>query len=423
MTLPPTYGAIGAITKDASQVGGRVKKYFLVFFACLFIFAGCSDKKKYDKAVFIFDKHSVEKVDSARVRNLLNQRGFAGLQAIDKYAKIVSHKKKVKFYGSNTDIKNIGVLFDGTLDDVYVRRVFNNSPASKNNVRDGDKVLSVDYADAKELDDDIVKFKLQRRSLKESFSVSVKKERFLFPRIFGFLINKNAAYLKVGSFFKGSSEIIEQGLSVLTKMGASSIVIDLRYNNEGSMKELSRAIALFYPAKKLMFSVKSERPGYTKDFHSSVEGKFSKIKLVVLVNKDTSMAGEIFAQALKENNKAFIMGSNTAGKVSLQKTFKLSGKEGLAITIAKLLPSSGLDMEGKGVAVDFEVELDEEKEKDLKELWFTGSSIVLLEDPYYKKAVTKMDMARNGKYTVGWGQCGFGGNLRGLIWPETANTP
>ncbi len=370
-----------------------MKKYLLVFLAGLFVFCGCSDKKKYDKAVLIFDKHSVKKVDSARVRNLLNQRGFAGLQAIDKYAKLVPAKKKVKFYGSNMDIKNIGALFDGTLDEVYIRRVFNNSPAAKNNIRDGDRVLSVDYDDTKEINDDIVKFKLKRRAVKEPFAVSVKKERFLFPRIFGFPLSRTAAYIRVGSFFKGSSNIIEQGLAGLIKMGAKSIIIDLRYNNDGSMHELAKSINLFYPAKKLMFSVKSERPGYTKDFHSSVAGKFSKIKIIILVNKDTSMSGEIFAQALKENNKAFILGSKTAGKVSIQKTFKLSGKEGLSITVAKLFPPSGIDMAGKGLDIDFKVELDEQKEKDLKNLWLTGSSIVLLKDSYYKEAVTKVKIA------------------------------
>ncbi len=49
-------------------------------------------------------------------------------------------------------------------------------------------------------------------------------------------------------------------------------------------------------------------------------------------------------------------------------------------------------MAGKGLDIDFKVELDEQKEKDLKELWFTGSSIVLLEDSYYKEAVTKVKL-------------------------------
>ncbi|MCK5583995.1 MAG: hypothetical protein KAI33_09395 [Elusimicrobiales bacterium] len=363
-------------------------KYFLVFFAGLFVFGGCSDKKKYDKAIFIFEKHSIKKVDSSRVRNLLNQRGFAGLQAVDKYAKLIASGKKIKFYGNNTDIKNIGALFDGNLDNLYVRRVFNNSPAFKNNVRDGDKVLAADYDnDAQDSTGDTVKFKLQRRSAKKPFFVSIKKEKFLFPRIFGFPLNQNTAYVKVGSFFKGSSKIIEQGLTGLIKTGAKSIILDLRYNNGGNINELSRSINLFSPDKKLMFSVKSHKPGYAKDFHSKGKGKFSEVKLIILVNKDTSMSGEIFAQVLKENNKAFIMGSETAGKVSIQKTFKLLRGEGLSITVAKLFPSSGIDISGKGVDIDFKINTQDEK--NLKELWLTGSSIVLLKDPYYKEAVKK----------------------------------
>ena len=177
MTLPPAYSLEANSKKPQAafitpQVGGRVRKYLLIFFAGLFIFAGCSDKKKYDKAVFIFEKHSMEKVDAAHIRNLLNQRGFAGLAAIDRYAKIIA-PQKVKFYANDMDIKNIGALFDGTLDEVYVRRVFNNSPAFKSNIRDGDKVLSVDYDDTKNNTDNIIKFKLERRLIKEPFFVSL----------------------------------------------------------------------------------------------------------------------------------------------------------------------------------------------------------------------------------------------------------
>jgi hypothetical protein len=50
-----------------------MKKYLLVFFAGLFILGGCSDKKKYDKAVFIFEKHSLKKIDALKNRKLLNE--------------------------------------------------------------------------------------------------------------------------------------------------------------------------------------------------------------------------------------------------------------------------------------------------------------------------------------------------------------
>jgi carboxyl-terminal processing protease len=367
-----------------------MKRYLSILIIALFVFVGCSDKKKYDKAVFIFEKHSMAKFDSSRIRDLLNKRGFAGLKSVDRYAHIISPKKKIKFYAEQMEIKNTGALFDGTLDEVYIRRVFKNSPAAKNNMRDGDKVLSVDYDDTKENTDNVIKFKLKRRSIKKPFYVSVKKERFFFPKIFGFPINKDSAYIRVGSFFKGSSKIIEQGLSGLIKTGASSIIIDLRYNGMGSMRELSQSLDIFYPAKKLMFSAKSRVPGYTKDFHASSKEKFPKVKFIILVNKDTSMSGEIFAQALKENNKAFIIGSKTAGKVSIQKIFKLSAKEGLSLSVSKLMPASGIDMEGHGIVIDFKIEAEDER--NLKDLWLTGSSIVLLEDPYYKEAVKRVKL-------------------------------
>ena len=86
------------------------------------------------------------------------------------------------------------------------------------------------------------------------------------------------------------------------------------------------------------------------------------------------------------------MGSKTAGKASIQKTFKLLGKEGLSITIAQLFPPSGIDMEEKGADIDAKIEMNAQEEKSLKNMWFTGSSMVLLKDPYYKEAVKKVKL-------------------------------
>ena len=366
-----------------------MKKGLLIFAAVLLGFSGCSDKKKYEKAVFIFEKHGIKKIDASKIRNLLNQKGFAGLKEVDRYAALVSSKRKVKFYGSDKEMKNVGVLFDGTPGNVYARRVFKDSPAFRKDIRDLDKVLSYGYAKTPDNKKNIVEFKFQRGLAKKPLFISVRKEEFVFPKIFGFPVARDTAYVKISSFFKGSSEILEKGLSDLAKGGVRFIILDLRYNAGGSMEELSRSINLFCPIGKLIFSVKSERPGYTKDFYSSFTGKFLKTGLTVLVNKDTAMAGEIFARALKENNGAVVMGTSTAGKVSIQKTFKFSRGKGLSITVAKLFPSSGFDMEGKGVDIDIKVDVDAEKEKQLKDMWFTGSSIVLMRDTYYKKAVAR----------------------------------
>jgi carboxyl-terminal processing protease len=98
------------------------------------------------------------------------------------------------------------------------------------------------------------------------------------------------------------------------------------------------------------------------------------------------MAAEVFAQSLKELAGARIIGGPTEGCVSLIRTFRLGrGPKGLELTVARMFPPSGLDLEEKGVAVDFPVALTEEQAQDLREAWVTSSETVLLGDRAYQK--------------------------------------
>ena len=77
--------------------------------------------------------------------------------------------------------------------------------------------------------------------------------------------------------------------------------------------------------------------------------------LVVLVDGDSASASEIVSGALKDNNRAKIVGTKTFGKGVVQKIYALPNQMGMNLTIAKYLTPSGRDINEKGIEPDYEV--------------------------------------------------------------------
>jgi len=74
--------------------------------------------------------------------------------------------------------------------------------------------------------------------------------------------------------------------------------------------------------------------------------------------------------------------------VSLTRTFRLgNGRKGLELTVARIFPPSGLDLEVNGAVPDLKVELTKEQEDAIRAAWETSSETALLEDQAYAKAL------------------------------------
>ena len=86
--------------------------------------------------------------------------------------------------------------------------------------------------------------------------------------------------------------------------------------------------------------------------------------LVVLINKGSASASEIFSGAMKDNGRAVIVGEQSFGKGLVQEVNKLPYDAGINITIQKYLTPSGTDINKKGITPDVVVELTEEHVKN-----------------------------------------------------------
>ncbi len=99
-----------------------------------------------------------------------------------------------------------------------------------------------------------------------------------------------------------------------------------------------------------------------KSILSEGPGLLAKEKVVILINKGSASASEIFAGALRDNLGIKLIGEKSYGKGSVQQTFTLNGNL-LKLTVAYWLTPNGTKIEGNGLKPDIEVQEPEEKEE------------------------------------------------------------
>ena len=152
----------------------------------------------------------------------------------------------------------------------------------------------------------------------------------------------------------------------LRKQGADSLILDLRDNGGGLLETAVNLLSNFVTKDKLLVTTKEKNSFNNRSYFSYGPGDID-VPIVVLVNENTASASEITAGALKDYEKAVIVGTKTYGKGSVQQPFVLSDGSELKVTVAKWYTplDHGIDKIGidPDVIVNFEKE-DYEKRYD-----------------------------------------------------------
>ena len=160
----------------------------------------------------------------------------------------------------------------------------------------------------------------------------------------------------------------------LEKQGADSYILDLR-NNPGGLLQAGIEIARLWLNKgTIVYTV--NRQGIQGSFEAT-EQALTNDPLVVLVNQGTASASEILAGALKDNDRATILGEKTFGKGLIQSLFDLADGSGLAVTVAKYETPGHIDINKLGIKPDVIVPLDP----------ITGAQVGTPADRQYQAAV------------------------------------
>lgn len=194
---------------------------------------------------------------------------------------------------------------------------------------------------------------------------------------------KDICYIRLSSFIsrnasKEVSEILQN--SPYKK----AFIIDLRSNPGGLLSNAIYISDMFLNGGAIVSTV--DRDGY-KETQKATRGVLTTKPLVILVDKGSASASEIFSGAMKDNKRAVIVGTQSFGKGLVQEINKLPNNSGINITIQKYLTPNGTDIHKKGITPDVLVEFTEEDVKNKN-------------DVQLKRAIEIARELSNGTYMV-----------------------
>ena len=240
-----------------------------------------------------------------------------------------------------------------------------NSPAEKAGLLPGDIIKKIDdvaytgedfekvsaYIKGKE--GTTVKLEIERDGKEITFNIE-RKNIELYP-IKSEVLENNIGYINIDSFDENTKEKFKDVYTELNKKNIKGLIIDLR-NNGGGIVDDALEIADYALEKNKVMLV-------TKDKTQKEEIEKSKSKpiitqpIVLLVNENTASSSEILVAALKENNRATVVGETTYGKGVIQELITLSDGSGVKITIEEYYTPNKNKINGVGIKPDIEVHL------------------------------------------------------------------
>ena len=130
-------------------------------------------------------------------------------------------------------------------------------------------------------------------------------------------------------------------LKDLKAQGAKSIILDLRNNPGGLLREAINIVNLFVPKGQLVVTTKSKVKKYNKTYYTKNEPVDTEIPVVVLINGRSASASEIVSGALQDLDRAVIVGARSFGKGLVQRPKKLTYGTQLKVTISRYYTPSG----------------------------------------------------------------------------------
>ncbi len=169
------------------------------------------------------------------------------------------------------------------------------------------------------------------------------------------------AYIRVGSFQENTVRDLYRSIRKSVDNGANGLILDLRFNPGGLMKSAVEMAQLFLPRDTLVVYTKGAKDPQWQNPSAEHDGPFVDLPLIVLVNEYSASASEIVSGALKDHERAVILGENTFGKFSVQKLMQLGRSIAhLKLTTARYYLPSGQSLHHEEGAMVWGVKPDVE---------------------------------------------------------------
>lgn len=320
----------------------------------------------------------------------------------DPYTKFLNPKEFQEETSSiKGSLKGIGIQIGVKDGKLMVIAPIEDTPAEKAGLLADDEILSIDGKSTKGITVDKaadqirgeegtqVTLLIKRKGVEEPISYTITRAEIEIKSVTqkvptGMVVPDDICYIRLSSFISRNAAKEVADIINRSNKTKKAYIVDLRSNPGGLLSNAIYISDMFLNGGAIVSTV--DRDGY-KETQKATGGVLTTKPLVILLNKGSASASEIFSGAMKDNKRAVLVGTQSFGKGLVQEINKLPNNAGINITIQKYLTPSGTDIHKKGITPDVVIELTDEEIKNK-------------DDVQLKKAIEVAQSLEHGNYVV-----------------------
>lgn len=255
----------------------------------------------------------------------------------------------------------VGLEAVGNPQGLLIERVFSYSPAERAGLKPGELIVAVDGRPLRGVPAETarnmirgpagttVTLTIEEGSRRRTVQLTraVISEPVVYYQLEHFN-HKAIGWILLAEFSAGCAAELREAVRTLVREGAQGLVLDLRHDGGGLVREAQLIASTFLPKGSLVVTMRSRiaRPLVLR----AVGGELAQgLPMAVLVDRDTASAAEILTGALKDNRRAVVVGTNTYGKGVFQELFPLANGGALDLTVGEYFTPNGHNLGGGGV--------------------------------------------------------------------------
>lgn len=338
------------------------RKVLIPIFALVILLTG-SAFQKYNNDFFeiakqieifttLFKELNMNYVDETNPADLMDTAIKNMLNELDPYTTFYNEQDveaaRIKQTG---DYTGVGASIKTLKDKLVVIEPYKGYPADKAGLKAGDEIINVDGHSIEAYDGDAgnllkgtpnstVVLVYVRQG--KTYKAEVKRSEIAIDAVPHFsMVNATTGYIVLKKFNEKASQQTEYALRDLKAQGAKSIILDLRSNPGGLLREAVSIVNLFVPKGQLVVTTKSKVKKYNRTYYTKSDPIDTEIPVVVLINGQSASASEIVSGTLQDLDRAVIVGARSFGKGLVQRPKELTYGTQLKVTISRYYTPSG----------------------------------------------------------------------------------
>ncbi len=300
----------------------------------------------------VFKELNMNYVDETNPGDLMNTAIKNMLNELDPYTVFMNEQDvEEAMINSVGDYTGIGASVKTLKDKLVIVEPYKGYPADLAGLKAGDEIIKVGdviVADFTENAGNLLRgaagseVRITYRRQDETREVSITRQEVEQKAVPLYrLVDESTGYIALSKFTGTASYEVSNALRLLKADGARQLILDLRGNPGGLLREAIMIVNLFVPKNQLVVTTKSKVDKYNQTYFTQREPIDTEIPIVVLIDGKSASASEIVSGALQDLDRAVVIGTRSFGKGLVQRPKQLTYGTQMKVTISRYYTPSG----------------------------------------------------------------------------------